>query len=285
MTEKQFEFLELDTEKKMPRMVNIGAIFAIVLAALLSMGEVAFSWNGLRDLSLLVAVIYVVATLIYKNNYAGGILRGKESKEYIEAKREYDEVKTKITSTDVLPKLPELCVEFCLEELKQYRATILAGACITYEDYVENYINKGDKELKKLGLTDRAIKCVTKADRAKTKHFDPQSLLSEEGSRLIFRRSILGVSSKMRERIDFGTNAFTRAATAVLSGMIAVNILWDFSFAMIATWGVRMLPILGAAISSTTAGVNNVMYTLIPNIRRKTEIMRAILAKHNMLCT
>lgn len=285
MTEKQFEFLELDTEKKMPRMVNIGAIFAIVLAALLSMGEVAFSWNGLRDLSLLVAVIYVVATLIYKNNYAGGILRGKASDEYKEAKREYDEVKTKITSTDVLPKLPELCVEFCLEELKQYRATILAGACITYDAYVENYINKGDKELKKLGLTDRAIKCVTKADRAKTKHFDPQSLLSEEGSRLIFRRSILGVSSKMRERIDFGTNAFTRAATAVLSGMIAVNILWDFSFAMIATWGVRMLPILGAAISSTAAGVNNVMYTLIPNIRRKTEIMRAILAKHNMLCT
>lgn len=285
MTENQFEFLELDTEKKMPRMVNIGAIFAIVLAALLSMGEVAFSWNGLRDLSLLVAVIYVVATLIYKNNYAGGILRGKASDGYKEAKREYDEVKAKITSTDVLPKLPELCVEFCLEELKQYRATILAGACITYDAYVENYINKGDKELKKLGLTDRAIKCVTKADRAKAKHFDPQSLLSEEGSRLIFRRSILGVSSKMRERIDFGTNAFTRAATAVLSGMIAVNILWDFSFAMIATWGVRMLPILGAAISSTAAGVNNVMYTLIPNIRRKTEIMRAILAKHNMLCT
>lgn len=285
MTENQFEFLELDTEKKMPRMVNIGAIFAIVLAALLSMGEVAFSWNGLRDLSLLVAVIYVVATLIYKNNYAGGILRGKASDEYKEAKREYDEVKAKITSTDVLPKLPELCVEFCLEELKQYRATILAGACITYDDYEENYINKGYKELKKLGLTGRAIKCVTKADRAKAKHFDPQSLLSEEGSRLIFRRSILGVSSKMRERIDFGTNAFTRAATAVLSGMIAVNILWDFSFAMIATWGVRMLPILGAAISSTAAGVNNVMYTLIPNIRRKTEIMRAILAKHNMLCT
>ena len=205
--------------------------------------------------------------------------------EELKAEREYDEVKAKITSTDVLPKLPELCVEFCLEELKQYRATILAGACITYDAYVENYINKGDKELKKLGLTDRAIKCVTKADRAKAKHFDPQSLLSEEGSRLIFRRSILGVSSKMRERIDFGTNAFTRAATAVLSGMIAVNILWDFSFAMIATWGVRMLPILGAAISSTAAGVNNVMYTLIPNIRRKTEIMRAILAKHNMLCT
>lgn len=279
MSDNQFEFIELDTGKKLPRLVNVGMIVAVILAALLSMGDITFTWNGVRDLSLLVAVIYVVATLIYKNNYAGGIARGKASVEYKEAKREYDEVKAKITSAEVLPKLPELCVAYCLEELKQYRATILAGACITYDAYVENYINKGEKELKKLGLTDRAIACVEKADRARAKHFDPQALLSEEGGRLIFRRSILGVSSKVRERIDFGTNALSRAATAVLSGVIAVNILWDFSIATVATWGVRMLPILGAALSSTAAGVNNVMYTLIPDMRRKTEIMRAILAK------
>ena len=280
MGEKQFDFLELDTEKKVPQIVNVGAVFAIVLAALISMGEVAFSWNGLRDLTLLVAVIYVVSTLIYKNNYPLGVAKGKATDEYKAAKDEYDKVKAQLTDPQMLPRLPDLCVEYCREELKQYRSTILAGACITYDDYVSNYINKGEAELKKLGLTDRAIKCVTKADKAKPKHFDPQALLSEEGGRMIFRRSILGLSSKTREQIDFSANAVSRAAAAILSGVVAINIVWDFNMTTIATWGVRMLPVLRAFLSAKSDGINNVMHTLVPQMRRKTAIMRAVLASY-----
>ena len=286
MSEKQFEMLELDAEQKAPRIINVGVVISVILAAILSMGDIGFSWNGLRDLSLLVAVIYIVATLVYKNNYAGGVAKGKASEEYTDAKRAYDEVKKQITDPSILPRLPELCTEYCLEELKQYRTMILAGACITYGDYLKKYANQDCGELKKLGLSKRAVKYVMKADRAKVKHFDPRALLSEEGGKLIFRRSILGVSSKARERIDFGINAISRAATAILSGVIAVNIVWDFSVAAAATWGVRMLPVLWAALSATSAGVQNVMHSLIPQMRRKTEIMRIILSKKaNEPCT
>lgn len=265
---------------KIPKLFNVGLVLLIIIAALVSFGEISFSAGDIRDLSLLAVVIYVISTLVYRNNYTGGMNKGKTLPEYIEAKAAYDEAKAEVMRHDVLPKLPGLCVEYCREELKQYRAAILSAACITYDDYAENYINKSESELKDLGLPDSAIKIIFKAGKAKAKHLDPNALLSEDGARLIFKRRILGVSSKARENFDFGLNAVTRALITVLSVVIIVAIAFDFNLETLATWGVRMLPVLWSALTSTAAGIKNVLYTLIPQMQRKTEILKTIFAMH-----
>lgn len=269
----------LDTAK-IPKIFNIGLVLLIIIAALVSFGDITFSAGDVRDLSLLVVVIYVISTLVYRNNYTGGINKGKALPEYTEAKAAYDEVKSEVMKHDVLTKLPELCVEYCKEELKQYRATILSTACITYDDYAKKYINKDEGKLKELGLPEAAVKVVLKAGKAKTKHLNPNALLSEDGAGLLFQRRMLGLSSKVRENFDFGFNAATRALITMLSGVVAVTIAFDFSWETLAMWGVRMLPVLWSGLTSTAAGIKNVLYTLIPQMQRKTEILKTILAMH-----
>lgn len=280
MGDKEFNsdsLFTLDTAK-IPKLFNIGLILLIIIAALVSFGEISFSAGDVRDLSLLAVVIYVISTLVYRNNYTGGMNKGKTLPEYTEARAAYDEVKAEVMSHDVLPHLPALCVRYCQEELKQYRATILSTACITYDDYAKEYINKNETELKELGLAESSIKVVMRAGKAKAKHLDPNALLSEDGARLIFKRRILGVSSKARENFDFGLNAVTRALITVLSVVIIVAIAFDFNLETLATWGVRMLPVLWSALTSTAAGIKNVLYTLIPQMQRKTEILKTIFA-------
>lgn len=282
MEDKEFSsdsLFALDTAK-IPKLFNVGLALLVIIAALISFGEITFSAGDIRDLSLLAVVIYVISTLVYRNNYTGGINKGKTLPEYTEAKAAYDAAKAEVMKHDVLPKLPELCVEYCREELKQYRASILSQACITYEDYASKYINKDEAELKTLGLPDSAIKIVFKAGKAKAKHLDPNALLSENGSRVIFGRILLGVSSKARENFDFGFNALSRALITLLSVVVAVTIFFDFNIETFATWGVRMLPVLWSALTSTAAGIKNVLYTLIPQMHRKTEILKAIIAMH-----
>ncbi len=212
------------------------------------------------------------------NARSSSINKGKTLPEYTEAKAAYDEARAEVMNPDVLSKLPGLCVEYCREELKQYRAAILSTACITYDDYAEKYINKSESELEDLGLPDSAIKVVLRAGKAKAKHLDPNALLSENGYRVIFGRILLGLSSKAREYFDFGFNALSRALITLLSVVVAVTIFFDFNIETFATWGVRMLPVLWSALTSTAAGIKNVLYTLIPQMQRKTEILKTIFA-------
>ena len=66
-----------------------------------------------------------------------------------------------------------------------------------------------------------------------------------------------------------------------LKGIVVIKIVCDFNMTTIATCGIRMLPVLRAFLSAISDGINNVMHTLVPQMRRKTVIMKTLLSNAN----
>ena len=287
------EFDMLDERKReslsLPNAVNIFLIAAVVIAALLSMGELTLSWSGALNISLLVIFLYLVASLVYRNNYSGGMAKGKLSEEYKRAKTEYDEAVKAINELGLLPCLPELCIRYREEDLRYRRTEVLSDMCIDYDLYEEKYLGKSEEDLRdseeKLGEDE--VKCILKANKLKGIRITRNILLST-GEGGDFAEKLLNVfnlarsvsvESVTRQRIDLGLNMLSRAATTILAGVVGISLMVEsFSLQFVAQWAVRMLPILFAAIGGNSAGVKNVLETLVPSLERKTAIMKVLIA-------
>lgn len=292
----QDEFdLGFDTEErksltlKAPGTTSMITIAIVIIAAIVSLGEFTFTINGVVNITVTVAVLYVVASIIYSNSYLNGIKRGKSTPEYISAKSEYDESLKQINKLGMLSKMSEYCLRYCEEELKNCRAAVLLDACISYDDYKDKYLGKTEDELKELELSDDAIKCILDANRLKAVNITPSRLtgtgedssIYERLSKILGIRRTLGIESKTRQHIDYGTNMVSRALTTCLAGVVGISMFVDdFSFRTIALWAMKMLPIAIAALGGNNSGCRNVLYTLTPQLQRKTKIMKTMIGWH-----
>lgn len=52
------------------------------------------------------------------------------------------------------------------------------------------------------------------------------------------------------------------------------------SLETVALWGVKMLPVVVAALTARNSGTKNVLETLIPQLKRKTAILRSFVAQN-----
>jgi hypothetical protein len=224
---------------------------------------------------------------MYKNAYAGAIEKGKQTEPYLEAKRAHDEVVKEIYDNGLIAKLPDMCIEYCKEDLKHCRAQILLDACISYEVYEAEYLGRSEEELRALDLPQDAVKCILAANKTRGLHLTAGALLSDgEGTTLIervmrrfgFRRGI-GIESRTRQQIDFTTNSVSRAITTCLAGAVTISIvLEDFSVETLALWAMKMLPVAIAVLGGNNGGARNVTDTLIPQLEKKTKILKTIMA-------
>ena len=177
--------------------------------------------------------------------------------------------------------MPEFCEKYREEDLKSRRAEILGDQCISYELY-EEYRTKTKKELQELNLTPEAIKCVLHANRLKGMRINGRELMSDGEATGIFERGLeslgfrpnIGMEAKTRQRIDFGFNLFSRAATTIFAGVVGITIAIDrLSWEAVSQWAIRMFPIAWSALVAYPAGGKNVSETLIPQLKRKTSIL------------
>ena len=284
--------LGLDTELKksvsvkMPSATSIVILGIVAIAAVVSLGEFSITLGGVVNVTATVAILYLVASILYSNSYLNGITKGKNTEEYIKAKAAHDEAVTKINTLGMLPKMPELCIKFCEEELKCSRTSIMLDACIKYDYYLKNYFGKSKVDLRKMGIPDNAIRCITEANKLKAVNITPSRLMSSGEDSTIYERfaSVLGIrrsmgiESKTRQRIDYSANMVSRIVTTILSGVVGINIvIEEFNLKTIALWAMKMLPLAIAALSGYNSGYRNVLDTLIPQLLRKTKIINTLI--------
>jgi hypothetical protein len=245
------------------------------------MGEISLSINSAINITLLVAFIYVISRMIYGNVYADNMMRAKESDEYKSAIQEYNEMTSIVYEHGIASKLPELCLRYREEELRAYRTAILADMCITYDEYVEKYSGASHKDLISLGLSKDIIACIERAQNAKGVDISPDTLLSGD-SAVRQRNKIFSRTSERRRMLDLTKDAVGALAKTLLVGVVGVSVAFDFSLAAIVQWGVRMMPIVSAAISAAPAGQRNIYDVAIPHIRKKTEVLKLMLSWENI---
>lgn len=272
---------------KMPGAMNLVLIVIVMIAALVSLGELSITPTGVVNVSLIVAVLYIISSIMYKNSYAEYIEREKDTEEYKRVRGEYDNVIKEIYDGGMLERVPDYCVRYAKEDLKHCRTSVLLDACIPYERYEEKYVGLSEEDLRSEDLGEDAIKCILAANKIKGISLSANALMStgEELTlterllrRLGWRRGI-GMESSTRQRIDMTTNMISRAITTLLAGTVAISVvLDDFSIETISLWAMRMLPVAIATLGGKSGGARNVRETLIPQLERKTKIIRIMLA-------
>ena len=263
---------------KLPSALNMVMIFCIILAGVLFLGEITLTFGSLLNVSLLVAVIYLIASIAYRNNYQNGMYAAMKDEDYRKAKESYEKTKNDIYSLGITSKLGDYCVRYIEQDLKKYRASILADACIKYERYESEYIGKAYKELLMTGMSKHSARCVVRANNATGIKINTGTLLTSDSNFL--RHRGLGMSTFARRNVDFATNMVSRLFTTLLSGTVVIDVIINPSWQSLAQWALRMIAIFWAAVSGYDAGVKNITETTISYMSKKTEILKIFVSWH-----
>ena len=268
-------FRALDTAK-VNNLTSWALIACVLIASVLSLGKVTFTFQEAISVSTLCIILFLVSSLIYRTKYTEYEAKAKQCPEYIAIDKTYNELVNRIHNEGLLVRLPELCQRYVDEELKTFRTAILANACIPYSVYATDYANKSVKELKSLPISKSMRKAICRANKAKCLKLNAQSLLSVSKQGFI-RFSALMISSGQRETIDSALNVVSRMFTTFLGGAVTVAVIIDWSWQSLVQWGIKMLPLAMAAYSGATQGTKNIFQTAIPHKKSQINIIATIL--------
>ena len=255
-------------------------LLGTVIAALVSMGEITLTMSGLRDLTLLCCIIFLVSSMVYTARYEASMQTAKQDEAYLTVIKEYERCKEEVHNKGLITKLPDMCIRYCAEELKMFRSEILSDACIPYEVYETKYKDLTRAELEELKLSKSTIRCILRANNATGIRLSTTELLSGKRTS-VFRFSPMYFGPDTKQLFDTSINVISRIATTLLSGAVVITVIFDPSIKAVAQWAVRMLPVVSAAISGTIAGQKNVYHTAIPYYMRLTEILKTCLKWHS----
>ena len=267
-----------NTSVRLPGAINLVMIFCVVIAGLLFLGEIKLTFGSILNISLLVAMIYLIASIAYRNNYQNGMYAAMKNEEYIRTKEDYENAKSEIFSLGIAPKLADYCVRYIESDLQKYRTAILSDACVPYNVFETNYLGKTYEELLEMGLPKKAAQCIKRANNASGIKLNTSILLTSDSNS--YKHRGLGTSTIKKRNLDFATNMVTRLLTTLLSGTIVVDVIINPSWQSLAQWSLRMIAVLWAAVSGYDAGVKNISETTISYMSRKTEILKIFISWH-----
>ena len=235
-------------------------LFALVgLAAIISMTDFSLSWQSFRDFTALTVFLYIITTLVYQNRYEKGKNRGRSDETFKTTLTDYRKARDEIYAKNLASVVPDFCKHYKQKELREYRESLLVDIDMNYDEYKEKYMRKSLKEILKSKLPFNMKKTLIKSNNAKSIKLSPGMLLNESGE--VNRKKLLGISGKEREKIDKRFNAISRIVITLFSGVIAINIIMDFSLLTIAQWCIRMIPIVAAIIIGDDSGYCDIVVT------------------------
>ena len=254
--------LEKEVLGNSPDRITMNDIMLAVLvfiAAAISFTDFTLSLGNLKNFTALTIFLYIITTLVYRNRYDRGKKRGKLDEEYRFSLDEYRKKRQGIYDRSVASLVPAFCKDYKVRELQQYRESLLADVDVEYSEYKEKYQRKSEKSIMKLDMPMETRRTIIKCNRAKPIRLVPGLILNENGE--TDREKLIGMSGRERERVDKRTQVISRGIIVLFGGMVAINIILDFSLITILQWFVRMIPVISAIIMGDDSGYCNVTVT------------------------
>lgn len=238
---------------------DLSLVAIVIIAMAVSLTDFTFSLGDFKNLTALTLFLYVITTLVYRNRYDKGKSRGREDKDYIESLGAYRTARKKINDEGAASEVAEFCREYKVRELREYRESMLADVDLTYDEYMQKYRHLPFRDVMKLKLPLYTRRIILKCNNAKPIKLTPGIILNEYGES--DRNKLVGQSGRERERKDKRRQLVLRGLIVLLGGMIAVNVILDFSVVTVIQWFVRMLPILSALIMGDDSGYCDIVVT------------------------
>lgn len=250
----------------------------VIIAMVLSLTDFTFSLGDFKNFTALTLFLYVVTTIVYRNRYHKGKLRGRSDAEYIEALNDYKKAKNKIAELGIASYIPTFCQEYKAKELKEYRKGILADVDLDYDEYMKEYRHLSNRRIMRLPLPRYTRKAIIKCNKAKPVKLTPGLIMNESGE--ASRQKLISQSGRDRERRDKFKNFLSKGFVIFFGGAIVVNIIFDFSFIAIAQWFVRMLPIFSAIIMGDDEGFCDIAVTETHFKKDQTTIINLLFEQY-----
>ena len=250
----------------------------VAIAMILSLTDFTLSPGDFKNLTALTLFLYVVTTIVYRNRYNRGKLRGRSDPEYIEALKNYRKAKDEIVQLGIASNVPEFCQHYKASELREYRKGLLADVDLDYEEYKQKYRQLSSLQVLRLPLPFNSRVAIIKCNNAKPIKLTPGLIMNESGE--ADRAKLIAQSGREREHMDKFKQFIWRGTTVLLGGMIAVTIVFDFSFIALVRWLVRMLPIASAIIMGDDSGFCSIAVTETNFKKDQTSIIHLLFEYH-----
>lgn len=247
----------------------------VIIAMVLSLTDFTFSLGDFKNFTALTLFLYVVTTIVYRNRYNRGKLRGRSDPEYIEALKTYRAAKDRITELGIASDVPTFCQVYKTTELREYRKGILTDVDLDYDEYLEKYRHLPNKAVMKLSLPLNMRKAIIRCNKAMPIKLTPGLIMNESGE--ADRHKLVSQSGREREVKDKRKDFIWRGFMIALGGMIAVNVIFNFSFLTIVQWLVRILPVISAIIMGDDSGFCDIAVTETNFKKDQTAIIHLLL--------
>ena len=246
----------------------------VILAAMCSMFGVELSFGEIRDLTLLSVILYAITSMVYRNRYARGKMRGKRDGDYLLALNGYRERRGIIDLRGLVSSVPLFCREYKKRELREYRSDLLIDVDMTYEEYKDHYMRRSDKQIMKLDLPLDTRRVLIKCNHAKPLRLTPGMILNENGE--AERQELMGQSGRERERKDKRKQMIQRALLVLFGGIVTFSFVTEFTLANVLRWAVRMVPIAMAIIFGDDDGYCNITVTETAFKRAQSSVINLL---------
>ena len=253
--------------------LNDAMLAAIVaIAAVISFTDFTFSFRNVFNLTALTTFLYVITVFVYKNRYEKGKQRGRSDAEYKDALASYREKREKIYDQNLAGQIPAFCTEYRKRELREYRESLLLDIEMDYEEYKGKYLRMSERELARQKLSTEAKAILIKCNKAKAIRLSPGMILNEDGE--YDRHTLISQSGRERERADKKREAISRALYVLFGSIVAVDVIFNFSFVTVVQWIVRMLPVVIAIITGDDSGFCCIAVTENRHKRDQIKVIR-----------
>jgi hypothetical protein len=230
--------------------------------------------SSLRDLGLEFFVILFSSYGMYVCCTDGGIKAGYSTDIYINAVKRFCELKEKIEES-MLPRMREFCNHYLDEELKKARMQYLSVVCITYDEYMENYVMLGKRAINRSDLTSPQKRAVKKANGVHRIKLTPEKIMTQ--CKTVHSRSALATSPETRKNIAIGVKIFKMSFISICMSLIALDIIMEPSWTVFAEVCLKLATVVINGFDGYKDGYNNITVHTVNYVNNQSALMQQAL--------
>lgn len=251
-------------------LVSVCLMFAVIIIVTTDVKISSFA--DLADLGMDFFLLLFCAYAAYVSCADSGMRAGLASEVYTDTFAKFTELKERLVKGNMQCRLGEFCREYILDDLKNVRMSHLAVAGFSYEQYLDLYATKSDKEVDAMPcLSPSQKKAIKKANKVKPINFRPEEILRH--GRALAHRSPLEMSPDTRKTLTFGIKFVQSSLIALGMSIIALDLVVDPSWVVFATVCFKLVSVVYNCFGGYKTGYGNIVYDSVNYMNGQIDLM------------
>lgn len=271
---------ELDAaRKKITRSImnNLGfvtAAFLVFAVIVIMTTDISIaSFTDLSSLGLDFFLLLFCSYSMYVCCADSGTKAGLSTSIYAEITAKYDAIKKRILESHMQTRMGEFCTHYIAEELKNTKMTMLAPVGLSYDEYLEKYLQLDGESVDAMpNLTTSQKNAIKKANKVKPVRLTPEMILRKDRS--AHRRSPLEVNPTKKKNIAFGMKFVRICVLSVFMSMIALEVIAEPSWIIFASVCLKLVSVIVNGFAGYGTGYDNIVVDTVNYMNGQIDLMQ-----------